>query len=117
MGQGSGIAMSCGVHCRQSSYPTDTSPIQPLAWGPPYAMGEALRRKMSESRQVLMKSQQDFLRVWIWEKIPTWVFCHFSIGFFGFELYELFIYFGDEALVSCIVCEDFSPIVGGLLSL
>ena len=50
MGQGSGIAMSCGVHCRQSSYPTDTSPIQPLAWGPPYAMGEALRRKKDKKR-------------------------------------------------------------------
>ena len=30
--------MSCGVGCRRGS---DTAPIQPLAWEPPYASGAA----------------------------------------------------------------------------
>ena len=28
------------------------------------------------------------------------------------ELYELLVYFGDEALVSCIICKDFLPFCG-----
>ena len=48
MGQGSGVAMSCGVGCRRSSdpellwlwcRPVATAPIRPLAWEPPYAAG------------------------------------------------------------------------------
>ena len=36
---------------------------------------------------------------------------HFSIGLFGFfvEFYELFVYFGNQALVSCIICKYFLP--------
>jgi len=42
--------MSCGVGCRRSSdpvllwlwhRPAATAPIRPLAWEPPYAVGEA----------------------------------------------------------------------------
>ena len=51
VGQGSGIAMSCGVGHRCSSDPellwlrrrlVVTAPIRPLAWEPPHAMGAAL---------------------------------------------------------------------------
>ena len=47
VGQGSGIAMSCGVGCRRGSElgiwrrPAATAPIGPLAWEPPYAAGVA----------------------------------------------------------------------------
>ena len=46
--------MSCGVGCRGSSDPTllwlwcrpvATAWIQPLAWEPPYAVGEALKKQ------------------------------------------------------------------------
>ena len=42
------------------------------------------------------------------------------IGFFffffvvGVELYKLFVYFGDKALVGCIIYKYFSHFVGGL---
>ena len=44
--------MSCGVGCKCSSNltllwhrPAATAPIQPLAWGPPYAAGAGLKNK------------------------------------------------------------------------
>ena len=49
-GQGSGVAVSCGVGCRRGSDPVllwlwrrlaATAPIRPLAWEPPYAAGAA----------------------------------------------------------------------------
>ena len=45
-----GVAMSCGVGCRRCSDPpllwlwhrlAATTPIRPLAWEPPYAVGAA----------------------------------------------------------------------------
>ena len=48
---GSGVAVSCGVGRRRGSDPAllrqwrgpvATAPIGPLAWEPPYAMGEVL---------------------------------------------------------------------------
>ena len=50
MGEGSSIAVSCGVGCRCGSdpallwlwrRPVATAPIGPLAWEPPYAAGAA----------------------------------------------------------------------------
>ena len=48
MGQGSGVAMSCGVGCRRGSDPTllwlwpaAVAPIRPLAWEIPYAADTA----------------------------------------------------------------------------
>ena len=50
MGQGSGVAVSCGVGHRRGSDPAllwlwrrlaATAPIRPLAWEPPYAAGVA----------------------------------------------------------------------------
>ena len=63
--KGSEIAMSCGVGCRRSSDPTllwlwllwlwcgpaATAPIQPLAWEPPNAAGEALKRQKKKKNQ------------------------------------------------------------------
>ena len=49
MSSGSGTAVSCGVGCRHSSdlvllwlwcRPAVVAPIRPLAWEPPYAMGQ-----------------------------------------------------------------------------
>ena len=36
---------------------------------------------------------------------------YFSIGYFFvvFELYELFLYFGNQGLVSCIICKYLLP--------
>ena len=64
MGEGSSVAMSCGVGRRQGSdlvllwhRPAATALIEPLAWEPPYAEGVALKRqrkrisRMSEERK------------------------------------------------------------------
>ena len=39
---------------------------------------------------------------------------HFFIGLFFFviELHELFIYFGSQALIGCIICKYFLPLHG-----
>ena len=53
MGQGSGVAVSCGVGHRCGSdpvllwlwhRPAATALIGPLAWEPPYAVGETLEK-------------------------------------------------------------------------
>ena len=53
MGEGSSIAVSCGVGYRHGSdpallwlwrMPAATALIQPLAWEPPYAVGAALEK-------------------------------------------------------------------------
>uniref|UniRef100_A0A8D0RLL7 Uncharacterized protein n=1 Tax=Sus scrofa TaxID=9823 RepID=A0A8D0RLL7_PIG len=36
-------------------------------------------------------------------------FFHWVVGFFAVELYTLFVYFRDEAFVSCILCNNFLP--------
>ena len=65
MGQGSGVAKSCGVGCRHSSdpvllwlqrRPTATAWIQPLAGEPPYAMGTALKRQKRRRRKEKKKA-------------------------------------------------------------
>ena len=52
--------MSCGVGRRGGSdpallwlrcRPAATAPIKPLAWDPPYAMGEALKRKKKKKKK------------------------------------------------------------------
>ena len=59
MGRGSGIALSYGVGHRYGSDPTllwlwhrvvATALIQPLAWGPPYAMCAALKRRKTNKQ-------------------------------------------------------------------
>jgi len=54
MGRGSGIGVSCGIGHRRGldlallqlwSRPAAVAPTGLLAWEPPYAMGEALKRK------------------------------------------------------------------------
>ena len=56
-GQGSGVAVSCGLGHRCSSDPmllwlwhgsAAIAPIRPLAWEPPYAMGVALKREKTK---------------------------------------------------------------------
>ena len=37
---------------------------------------------------------------------------HFWIGFFDIKLHEMFVYFGDLALVGCFVYKDFLPFYG-----
>jgi len=53
VGQGSGVAVDCGVGCRRGSdpallwlwrRPAATALIRPLAWEPPYAVGAALEK-------------------------------------------------------------------------
>ena len=59
MGQGSGVAVSCGVGCRHGSdlallwlwcRPVATVPIRPLAWETPYASGVALNKKTKQNK-------------------------------------------------------------------
>ena len=59
-GQGSGIAMSCGVGHRHGLGPTllwlwarpvATAPIGPLAWEPPYAEGMGLKRQKTKQNK------------------------------------------------------------------
>ena len=53
MGQGSGIAASCGMGHRHSSVPsqiTAVALIRPLAWESPYATSEALKRKKKKKK-------------------------------------------------------------------
>ena len=58
VGQGSGVAVSCGVGHRGSlnlawlwpwCRPAAAAPIGPLAWEPPYATGAALKKKKSSN--------------------------------------------------------------------
>ena len=34
------------------------------------------------------------------------------VCFFGIELQRVFLNFGDESLVSCLICKDFLPFCG-----
>ena len=52
--------MSCGVGSRQGSDPAllwlwhrlaAIAPIQPLAWEPPYAVGETLKRQKKDKKK------------------------------------------------------------------
>ena len=63
MGEGSGVAVSCGVGCRRGLDPTllwlwprlvATAPIQPLAWEPPYVVGVA--QEMAERQKKKKKN-------------------------------------------------------------
>ena len=62
--QGSGLAVSCGVGRRYSSDPellrlqcrlAAAAPIQPLAWGPPCAKGETLKRQKQTKTKIRSK--------------------------------------------------------------
>ena len=64
MGQGSSVAMSCGIGHRGGSGPAllwlwlwqpATAPIRPLAWKLPYAVGAALKSK--EKKKILMMTK------------------------------------------------------------
>ena len=64
MGQGSGVAKSCGIGCRRGSdpkllwlwhRPAATAPIRPLAWEPPYAAGAA-PEKAKRPKKSLMEA-------------------------------------------------------------
>ena len=61
MGEGSGVAVSCGVGCRRASdpdllwlwhRPAAIAPIGPLAWEPPYATGAALEKAKSINQSI-----------------------------------------------------------------
>ena len=58
--------MSCGVGHRLSSdlmllwlWPAATAPIWPLAWEPPHALGEALKKKKKKKKQQITDSQRE----------------------------------------------------------
>ena len=60
MGEGSGVAVSCDVGCRQSSdlallwpwcRPEAMALIRPQAWEPPYATGAALQRQKDQTNK------------------------------------------------------------------
>ena len=61
MGQGSGVAVSCGVGHRRGSDPAllwlwcrlaAAAPIGPLAWEPPYAMRAAQEMAKGQKKKV-----------------------------------------------------------------
>ena len=45
----------------------------------------------------------------LWKDVYLGLLSIFGLGFFVVELYELFVYFRNEALVGCIVCKYFLP--------
>ena len=60
MGSGSGVAVSCVVVYRHGSNlvllwlwhrPVAVAPIRPLAWEPPYAVGEALKKTKGQKKK------------------------------------------------------------------
>ena len=62
MGEGSGVAGSCGVGCRRGldlmllwlwRRLVATGPIRPLAWEPPYAAGVALEKAKRQKKKKL----------------------------------------------------------------
>ena len=66
MGSGSGVAVNCGVGCRDGSDPAllwlccgpaATAPIRSLAWEPPYAMGAALKKKPKKKKKERKKER------------------------------------------------------------
>ena len=66
MGQGSGIAVSCGAGRRHSSdlvllwlwrRPAPVALIRPLAWEPPYAAGVALEKGKKTKQQQQQKQK------------------------------------------------------------
>ena len=73
MGQGAGVAMSCGVGRRRSSVlmllwlwcrRAAVAPIGPLVWEPPYAMGAALKKAKKKKKERKEK-----------KKLWKWLFC------------------------------------------
>ena len=67
MGQGSGVAMTCGVGRGHSSdlmllwlwfRLTAMAPIRPLAWEPPYTVGTALKRQKKKKVNWLLNSNE-----------------------------------------------------------
>jgi len=67
VGQGSGVAVDCGVGCRRGSdpallwlwrRPAATALIRPLAWEPPYAVGAALEKaKRQKDKKIKNKDK------------------------------------------------------------
>ena len=73
---GSGVAVNCGVGCRCGSdlaflwllrKPAAVAPIRPVAWEPPYAKGEALKRqdkkKKKKKKKEKLQTQNSRLRL------------------------------------------------------
>ena len=68
MGEGSGVAMSCGVGRRHGTDPTllwlwcrpaAVALMGPLAWEPPYATGAALKRTESPPKKKKKKKKKE----------------------------------------------------------
>ena len=60
-----------------------------------------------------LSSREMFIKgFWFFFFPLDWVFFFFFVV--GVELYKLFVYFGDKALVGCIIYKYFSHFVGGL---
>ena len=97
MGEGSGVAMSCGVGRRRGSdlallwlwcRPAATAPIQPLAWEPPCAAGTALKRQKKKSAVTKLfgcLSKVSLYSFTVFEFRSLIVTC-FDVDFFGFIL-------------------------------
>ena len=71
MGEGFGVAVSCGVGRRHGSdpewlwlwcRPAATAPIRPLAWEPPYATGVALGKAKRQKKKDTKKNQKTKLK-------------------------------------------------------
>ena len=78
MSPGSGIAVSCGVGRRCSldpvllwlwCRPAATAPIRPLAWEPPSASGEALKKQIKKKRK--KEKKKKYSLVGDMETFPT----------------------------------------------
>ena len=68
--KGSGVAVSCGVGRRRGLDPTllwlwcrpvATSPIQPLAWEHPHAVGAVLKKEKKKKRKKERKKERNII--------------------------------------------------------
>ena len=90
VGQGSGIAVSCGVGCRCVSDPAllclwhrwaATALIRPLAWETPYATGEALKKKKTNKKKTKKKKKGRKKRTnRVVKNVENWNPCALLVG-------------------------------------
>ena len=68
--------------------------------------------KLLHRSQAKLQHIYSDLKRYLFGEMSNYIFCSFFdwvVWFFDVELHELFVYFGDESLVSCFLCKYFLP--------
>ena len=86
VGQGSGVALSCGVGRRRRSdpmllwlwcRPAAVAPIGPLAWEPPYALKRPKKQKQTDKKKLNLHQEKIY-----WVNWRVWLIKNFFVLFF-----------------------------------